>query len=225
MNKLLIIQFFAVYLLVSGCGHFTDGKRFGNQKIKEIKIGNQIWMAENLNVERYRNGDRIAQAEDGREWLSLNRTKTGGYYNENKSRQKKYGKLYNTHVLDDPRGIAPKGWRVPSNEDWEELIEFLGEGASNKLKSKKGWFEYGDRNANGTNESGFNALPAGYVANGMGIQGEDNAFFWSSTSWTEVGPSPAYYYVSIHAFGPPDSTPTIVQKANIDGFAIRCIKN
>ena len=115
-------------------------------------------MAENLNVEYYRNGDIIPQVQDEHEWASL---KTGAwcYYENDPANGKKYGKLYNWYAVNDTRGLVPEGWHIPSYSEWRELIEYLGEdSAGTKMKSTSGWFE----NGNGTNSSGFGALGAGY---------------------------------------------------------------
>ncbi len=87
--------------------------RAANEVIQTVKIGNQIWMAKNLDVSTYRNGDIIPEVKDSVEWKNL----TIGawcYYNNDIKNGKIYGKLYNWYAVNDPRGLAPKGFHIPS---------------------------------------------------------------------------------------------------------------
>src|SRR5947207_14523233 len=130
----------------------------GGKTYKTVKIGNQVWMAENLDVSTYRNGDIIPQVQDPKIWSDL---KTGAwcYYEDKSEMGERYGKLYNWYAVNDPRGLAPEGWHIPSDAEWTKLTEFLGGkiGSSVKIKSPKGWAKDG----NGANETGFTALPGG----------------------------------------------------------------
>jgi uncharacterized protein (TIGR02145 family) len=125
---------------------------------KTVTIGTQVWTVENLNVEHYRNGDLIPQVQDADKWAKLT---TGGwcYYENNSENEITYGKLYNWYAVNDPRGLAPEGWHIPTEAEWQTLIDFLGgtKIAGKKMKSTSGWNE----NGNGTNESGFSGLPEG----------------------------------------------------------------
>lgn len=129
--------------------------------IPEILIGNQIWMATNLNVSHFRNGDPIPQAQSDEEWGQLGEAGKPAwcYYENDSTSDAKVGKLYNGYALTDPRGLAPEGWRTPSYWDWLRLIDQLGGDslACVAIKSTEGW----QANGNGRNSSGFNALPAG----------------------------------------------------------------
>jgi len=123
-----------------------------------VKIGNQEWMAKNLDVECYLNGDPIPQVQNPKDWENL---ETGAwcYYNNDEEFGKKYGKLYNWYAVQDKRGIAPIGFKVPSHENWRELRDFLGgyDYAGGKLKSKSSWILKG----NGLDHYGFNGLSGG----------------------------------------------------------------
>ena len=127
-----------------------------------IKIGDQIWTKENLNVSFFQNGDPIPEAKTSAEWLEAYRDfrPAWSYYKNLQINGDKYGKLYNWYAVSDPRGLAPKGWRVPFKEDWEKLSKNLGGAgiAGKKLKSKTGW----EFNGNGNDLVGFNALPGNY---------------------------------------------------------------
>ena len=103
-----------------------------------VRIGDQTWMTENLDITTYRNGDTIPQVQDPKTWSEL---KTGAWcYYENKTEfGKHYGKLYNWYAVIDPRGLAPQGWHIPSDEEWTKMTTLLGGkfGSSQKIKSSK----------------------------------------------------------------------------------------
>jgi len=128
---------------------------------KEVLIGKDIWMTENLNVDRFRNGDLIKEAKTTDEWLRAaeNKRPAWCYYNNDSTKGSMYGRMYNWYAVIDPRGLAPQGWHISTDLEWEALVEFSGgrKKAGKKLKSRNGWA----RDANGNNESGFNGLPGG----------------------------------------------------------------
>ena len=90
-----------------------------------IAIGNQVWMTKNLNVSHYRNGDTILMVNSPTDWAKL---KTGAwcYYGIQSAKGITYGKLYNWYAVRDPRGLAPAGWHIPSDSEWNVLKIFLG---------------------------------------------------------------------------------------------------
>jgi len=158
---------------------------------KEVKIGNQIWMAENLNVDRFRNGDLIPEARTNTEWEKAGKEGKPAwcYYDNDPKNGEKYGKMYNWYAVNDPRGLAPEGWHIPSDYEWTQLVSYLGgkNVSGIKMKSKSGWMD----NGNGNNDSGFSGLPGGqcdiygtfyYIGN--------DGYWWSST---EHGTSTAWY--------------------------------
>jgi len=173
-----------------GANTITD---IDGNKYKIIKLGEQWWMAENLRVTHYRNGEPIPNITDNTEWKSL----TSGafcYYNNNTDNSKLYGALYNWFAINDSRNIAPKGWHVTTDEDWK-LLEITC-GMEQSLADKRGWRgtneggmlkeagteHWTEPNSGATNESGFNVLPGGsrYSANGGFFDMGAYAFFWSS---------------------------------------------
>ncbi len=133
--------------------------------IAEVKIGTQTWSSSNLDVNSFRNGDLIQEAKSMQEWkkASEERTPAWCYYDIDSENGKTYGKLYNWYAVNDPRKLAPKGWHIPNEAEWNLLADFLGgkKIVSTKLKSSSGWTDEKGKATNGTNESGFNALPAG----------------------------------------------------------------
>jgi uncharacterized protein (TIGR02145 family) len=108
---------------------------------KSVKIGTQTWMTENLNVERFRNGDLISQAKTNEEWERAGKNKQPAwcYYDNDPKNGAKYGKLYNWYAVNDPRGLAPAGCHIPSADEWTTLGDQLGSDPGKKMKSTSGW--------------------------------------------------------------------------------------
>jgi uncharacterized protein (TIGR02145 family) len=132
--------------------------------MNEIPIGNQIWANNNLSITKFRDGDIIPLIENNNDWSKLS---TPAYCLINNNY------LYNYWAIIDSRNIAPLGWRIPTENDWDILINHLGgkDNAGYKLKTIDGWinevhnFETGQiitQNFGGTNEVGFNAAPIGF---------------------------------------------------------------
>lgn len=107
-------------------GNFRDGKPVKSISLSSVKIGNQTWMAENLTVTRFRNGEEIPEAKSKAEWETASRNGTPAfcYYNNDPSTAKTYGIIYNYFAVTDQRGLAPEGWRIPDHKDIDELNNF-----------------------------------------------------------------------------------------------------
>jgi uncharacterized protein (TIGR02145 family) len=153
----------------------------GNQ-YDVIKIGNQLWIKENLKVSKYRNGEAITTGLVNSAWAN---TKKGAYavYNNEKANNNIYGKLYNWYAVSDSRGLCPSGWHVPSDSEWTTLTNYLGGEAivGGKIKST-GTNYWKNPNYGANNESGFSALPGGFrFSSGSFGSIKNFAFFWSST--------------------------------------------
>jgi uncharacterized protein (TIGR02145 family) len=160
-------------------------------QFKTVKIGNQHWMKHNLNVDHFRNGDPIPHAKTDKEWGKAGENKQPAwcYYDNDSENGKKYGKLYNWFAVNDPRGLAPQGYHIPTDEEWEELVSYVGgkDVAGIKLKSQSRWKD----NGNGTDEFGFTALPGGSrYFNGYFYDVGYNGCWWSAT---ENNTSNAWY--------------------------------
>ncbi|MEX2410489.1 MAG: fibrobacter succinogenes major paralogous domain-containing protein [Candidatus Paceibacterota bacterium] len=197
-----MISFAGVFILLFFYGNITthtQGINFEHTDIlidrnvnsigyETVKIGDQEWMVDNLNVSKFRNGELIPQAESNKEWVSAYKEGNPAwcYFDNNPINGEKYGKLYNWYAINDTirGGIAPDGWYVPSNDEFTKLIDFLGghQLASKKMKSNSGWHNQGD----GNNESGFTGLPGGArLPNGSftstGLYGY--GYWWSSSEY------------------------------------------
>ncbi len=133
---------------------------------KTIRIGNQVWMAENLRVTHYRNGDPIlTTSPDTLDYSSETEPKYQFVYNNDKRNLKLYGRLYTWYAATDSRNICPVGWHLPTIDEFKILDEALGgkNVAIGKLKAV-GTEYWLSPNSDATNESGFNGLPAGWRA-------------------------------------------------------------
>ena len=148
-----------------------------------VKIGNQIWMKENLKVSRYRNGDLIPVVTDNSSWSALGTGGRSWYSNDSTTYENPYGNLYNWYAVNDSRKLCPSGWHVPIDAEWTTLTTFLGGEtvAGGKMK-QTGLTLWNSPNTNADNTSGFSALPGGYRNNvGSFIYINTDAFFWSAT--------------------------------------------
>lgn len=139
---------------------------------KTVKIGNQIWMAENLYVDRFLNGDLIPHAKTYEEWkIAGKKAKPAWcYYDNDPNNDKKYGKLYNWYAVNNRRGLAPKGWHIPSETDFETLLNSVGGSGNNACNA-----------LNPSGSSGFSALSFGYRSIDFDYVGGSGRF-WSSSS-------------------------------------------
>ena len=147
---------------------------------KIVQIGTQWWMAENLQVTKYANGDPIANLTIDSMWQW---TTSGAYCDveNNSANRTTYGYLYNGFAIADPRGIAPAGWHIPSDSEWTVLSDYLGTNAGGKTKTT-GLSLWKTPNLGATNETGFSAVPAGVrPPAGVFTNKTEIAFYWSTT--------------------------------------------
>lgn len=197
-----------------------------NANYRSVTIGDQVWMAENLNVDTFRNGDSIPHAETEEEWKAAGEQGKPAWccYNNDPENGKKYGKLYNWYAVNDPRGLAPEGWHISTDRDWRILIDFLGgdDIAAKKLKAKAGWenIGHGSENVscNGTDDFGFTGLPGGLRwSNGsFGFAG-NYGYWWSSS---EYSVSDAWS----RGMGSNDCAVFRGDDNKTVGFSVRCLK-
>ena len=189
----------------------------------EVTIGKQVWMVENLNVDKFRNGDPIPQAKTDEEWKKSGENKQPAWcYHENDPvNGEKYGKLYNWYAVNDSRGLVPDGYHIPSDAEWTELEDFLGgeSVAGTKMKSTDFWADYLGESGNGTNEIGFSGLPAGFRTyfgsfSSIGYSGR----WWSSTEGGKYGP-----WTRVLGYGSGE----VYRKSQLkgEGFSVRCLRD
>ena len=190
---------------------------------QSIKVDAQNWLAENLTVSTFRNGDIILQAQSDEEWreAGFNEQAAWCYYNDRIEDStvvvKTYGKLYNSFALNDPRGLAPEGWRLPTEADWKILeSSLINSGMSlADAYSKDGW----TNGLSGTNTTGLNFHPAGWRDVGCGGLGSQTSY-WAYQS--PIGESTPYVSLLFDENG----LGTIVNQSTswIMGFNVRCIR-
>lgn len=187
---------------------------------KTITIGTQTWMAENLRTTKYRNGEPIPEVTPNTNWAYM---ASGAYCNYNNTTDIEdiatYGRLYNWYTVSDSRNIAPAGWRVPTNTDWNTLVAYLGAAqAGGKLK-ETGTTHWTSPNTGATNESGFTALPGGcrWYPDGAFYEIGIGGLWWTSTPYSQLEGT----YLGISN----DFSSTGLQnRAKQLGLSVRCVK-
>ena len=180
-----------------------------------VLIGAQYWMEKNLEVTTYRNGDPIPYVTDATAWAALT-TGAWCYYNNDPSN----GKLYNWYAVNDPRGLAPTGWHVPTDDEWTTLSNTLGGDAVAGGKMKvAGTTRWTTPNTGATNESGFAGLPGGARNNGGTFNSVGSGGYWWSS--TEDGTASAWGRNLGYGSG------TISRSSSLKkfGFSVRCLRD
>ena len=189
-----------------------------------IIIGSQKWMTKNLDVITYSNGDAIPQVTDKNQWSTLT-TGAWCYYNNDSNNNAIYGKLYNWYAVTDSRGLAPKGWHIPSDGEWTQLSEKLGglKVSGGKMKTVNYWKI---PNIGATNSSGFLGLPAGFRSGSSGnfaFLGE-TTLWWSSTEYLNPNNNENTFAHS-RTINFNDSTLGKVVGYKNNGVSVRCLKD
>ena len=210
-------------------------------------IGNQTWMAENLKSTHFSDGTEITLVQSNTEWGNLSYSDQAYCYYDNSSvNGNTFGALYTWAAAmkgaessdmnpSNVQGACPCGWHLPSDEEWIELEMYLGMSyeeayalgwrgtdEGDKLKSAFGWYNDG----NGTNSSGFSALPGGSRKNGLFDGLTKTTIFWSSTEYFHLthlafNRSLSYLYSQVgwfsaaHYYGYPKNY----------GLSVRCLKD
>jgi uncharacterized protein (TIGR02145 family) len=192
-----------------------------------IIIGGKEWMQKNLDVCKYRNGDPIPQVTDPTQWKNLT-TGAWCYYENSTANGTIYGKLYNWYAVNDSRGLAPQGWYIPSNTEWNALVNFLGGTSLAGAKMKEtGTTHWSSPNAGATNQSGLTGIPAGILQSNNQLtkanfkdQGS-RTVWWSSTENNNV----LAYYLNLDNSSSDSYLTPSDENWKSSGFSVRCIKN
>jgi len=180
----------------------------------------QKWMTKNLDVARYRNGDPIPKVTDNAAWAALTSGAYCYYNNDSATYAVTYGKLYNWYAVNDPRGLAPQGWHIPTDFEWTTLTNCLGgENVAGGAMKEIGLTHWNLPNTGATNISGFSGLPAGLrFSDGIFTEISNETAWWSSTetdpanAWSSAVTS--YFALNIKFNG-----------LKYYGFSVRCIKD
>jgi uncharacterized protein (TIGR02145 family) len=246
MKKLLSIAFAAI--LLQSCSTqnpnpnnngninqtYTQGPNvtdFDGNVYPSVINCNLTWISKNLDVSHYRNGDIIPQVTDSVQWKNLT-TGAWCYYNNDPAMGAIYGKLYNWYAVTDPRGLAPQGWHVPSDAEWNKLVKCIDPSADTTCQGcsqsataggamkESGTSHWTSPNTGATNSSGLSVLPCGLrdnVARFWSIK--EYGTLWSSTqsdsimSWAR---NTYYDYCTI------SRAPNLFKGM---GFSVRLVKN
>lgn len=217
MNFTKLIMLALTFVLSASHAFAMDEEKNDNNiSAQTAKIGSQVWMTENLNVDRFRNGDPIPEAKTDEEWKKAGEEGTPAwcFYENNAENAKKYGRLYNWYAVNDKRGLAPAGFHIPTEEDLIALSVAVNNN-SNALKT----IGVGYGTGAGTNSSGLSVLLAGIRHNygfffGLG----HGNFFWSSTEYN----TPDSYIMGL---GKDNSNFLFSHDSKEKGFSVRCLKD
>ena len=191
-------------------------------EVSGIEIGNQLWMNKNLSQETFQNGDMLFFASNQSEWLDAINNKIPAYcfYNFNKDLSLKFGFLYNFHAVSDERNLAPHGWDIPTNKNWEEMINYFGgdkiAGAKMKGNLNKLWKEPLKIEFSAIK---FDVLPSGFInQNGLFKNVGECAYFWSKDQFSE---NSAWNYYLLNFTSAISKT----NSSKGSGLSVRCLKH
>jgi uncharacterized protein (TIGR02145 family) len=169
MKKLrLVVSCTIVCCMLAGsCTHEGGVTDIDGNTYQTVRIGSQEWMAENLKTTRYRDGSDIeCPGTDDDSWEN-NTSGAYAWHDNDINNKETYGALYNWPAVNSARGLCPEGWHIPTDTEWQTLVDYLGgeEIAGGSMKSTRTEPEAHPRwdspNTGATNHSGFAALPGG----------------------------------------------------------------
>jgi uncharacterized protein (TIGR02145 family) len=187
-----------------------------------VKIGPQVWMKENLDVAYFKNGEPIPEAKSIEEWKRANEKREPAWCYYNNIPNEKNGKLYNWFAIYDPRGLAPEGWHIATDQEWLTLEGQLNGSklAGYKMKSAANWIGSSKGGSkNGTNESGFSAYPSGMrnfdgIFSSQGVQ----SYWWAAGDPFEYYKANMCYLIDSQD----ELWQYVIEKGC--GLSVRCIK-
>jgi len=197
----LLAAALAAMVFTLSCSSDDEGGGGGsscNADFGAVTIGTQVWAAKNLNCD----------------------AGVSTCYGNNPANCDKYGRLYNRETS---LTICPKGWHLPSEAEWNVLINYAGgsTAAGTKLKATNGWNDYEGESGNGTDDYGFSALPGGQcpystgaACYGVGTQ----ALWWTATKGGTLDGSDARAMFS-------SNTGVVGSGVSIYFYSVRCVKN
>lgn len=216
--KILLSFSYVIFLMIvtfaiTACSDsFTDDR--DGQSYDMVQIGDQIWMAENLNY--------AGVADAGAANPNAGATALASFCPDGDDRNcKKYGRLYTWKAA---QIACPAGWRLPTREDFEKLVATAGEKSGRALKSTSGWFKKGD----GDDSFGFRALPAGYMTAKSSSESSVGKFdgiggyahIWSATVDPQESFFAQYLYLDFSS-----SVARLSSFSATDARSVRCVKN
>jgi uncharacterized protein (TIGR02145 family) len=226
------LAFGLLFILSISCKKENNGLTYGSMTdqdgntYKTIQIGTQIWMAENLKTTKFNDGTSISNVTDSIGWSNLSTPAYCWYNNDASAYKNTYGALYNWYAVNSGK-LSPKGWHIPTDDEWTILVNYLGgdyvAGEKMKESGTTHWqaSEPGFKDYSGSNSSGFTGLPGGnrglYDVGKFGaIRGGGG--WWSSTEYDSTWA----WTRSLHYA---DFMVPRYKELKTFGFSVRCIKN
>jgi uncharacterized protein (TIGR02145 family) len=217
-----VIILILFYFVLIDVFHKPSNIKVGN-KIEEVRIGEDIWMKKNLDVDCFRNGDLIPNIESAEEWeaAAVNGQPAWCYYYNSSDYGEKYGKLYNWFAVNDPRGLAPEGFHIPTDSEWTTLTSYFGR--ERRYAGEKtieiGIIYWDVPNKGVTNESDFSALLGGYrYIDGSFTNFRGTTLFWSATENSNYNA----WYRLLYNFS---SSGSRINYYKCSGAYVRCLRD
>ena len=172
-NKITLLGLIGLFIFVISC----------DKKVEKVRVGGMVWMKKNLDVDTFANGEKIPEVKSNEEWEKFGAEGKPAwcYYDNDPANGEILGKLYNFHAVSSSKGLCPKKWHIPSDDEWTLLTDKLGGEpfAGEKLKSETGWKIGGKP---GNNQSKMAILPGGTRnRDGFFNSAGRSAYFWTST--------------------------------------------
>lgn len=196
-----------------------------------VKIGSQVWMAENLKTTKYANGDNIATTTPSTQNIgSETDPKYQWSYNGDEESVAKFGRLYTWYAANDIRGIAPAGWHLSTNDDWNTLKNYLSSIGFDHAKSLSADSDWKFHSSIGTignslianNATGFSALPSGFKdVSGVFDEKTESELWWTTFNVNSTNARSQYLnFASGNSLGL-----AALDLSKAYGFSVRCVKN
>ncbi len=199
--------------------------------LPSVTICNQEWTTKNLDVLTYRNGDVIPQVTSPSQWASISTGAWCWYNNDSATYSATYGKIYNWYAIADPRGLAPFGWHIPSDSEWNSMVKCLDPAADTTctycfqtsvaggMLKEVGTSHWLSPNTGATNTTGYLGLPGGSrfdngTFSGIGTTG----YCWTSTDYS-------VNYAWNHSLFSSNSAVGKYGVSKQVGYSVRCVKD
>jgi uncharacterized protein (TIGR02145 family) len=201
-------------------GSYTDTRE--NKQYITVKMGDRIWMTGNLDVVHFRNGDLIPEAKTDEEWTDSGKKGLPAWccYDNDPANTGKYGKLYNWFAVNDPRGLTPEGWHVPSDAEWDIIQNYFGEQKTDGegLKTSSGRARKGiDQNL-----EGFFRLPGGCRASNGSFNGMEIWGWWWASENSQIA---SEGHAKGRRWDAADNSLKISDPNETQGLSVRCIRD
>ena len=195
-----------------------------------VTLCSQVWLTKNLSVSKYKNGDPIPNVTDSATWLALTTGAWCWYKNDSATYAATYGKLYNWYAAQDPRGLAPAGYHVPSDSEWNVLVRCIDAAADTSLSvqsttaggalKEAGTLNWATPNTGATNSSGFTGLPGGLRSstNAAFSNVGSYGYFWTTSQFDPIS-------AKYHRLNSIDANAYRNNRPKTAGLSVRCVKD